>query len=190
MTDDADAPRRRRPGRPLKDQTLIPLSLRVPRAMHSGLAAMAKEQDRDVSGQARFLMEHAAREMGRKLYDLAPAPIEDLHDRLAALGLELGRLRDMIETGLNNNDQSVTRSWAALHRLHRELEAKLTAKTTELTTAIEHLQKVTAHNTSELTKVTARLHDALQFLDTMITRRDHEAADRRRPRPRVVPKAC
>jgi hypothetical protein len=47
-----------------------------------------------------------------------------------------------------------------------QLEAKLAADATELTTAIEHLQTLTA-----------RLLDALQFLDTMITCRDREAAD-------------
>jgi hypothetical protein len=177
MTDNANIPGRRRPGRPPKDQKLIPVSVRMPPAMHSGLAAMAKHHGRDVSGQLKFLLEHAAREMGWKLYDLAPAPIEDLHDRLVALELELGRLRGMIESGLDRNAGEWNRASAQLYRLHGELEARLTANTTELTTAIGHLQTITAH-----------LLNALQKVDAELTNRRREAAGAR-PRPRVVPAA-
>jgi hypothetical protein len=176
MTDNANIPGRRRPGRPPKEEKRIPRSHRFTPAMDRGLAEMAKAQGRTFSGQLDFLVEHAAREMGWKLYDLAPAPIEDLHDRLVALELELGRLRGMIETGLDRNAAEWGRASNQLFRLHGELEAKLTANTTELMTAIGHLQKVSAH-----------LLAVLQAVDAAL--RSREEVERRRPRPRVVPKA-
>src|SRR5439155_18984636 len=139
MTDDADAPMRSRPGRPPKDQKRIPVSLRLSPTTARGLQAMAKDQGRTVTGQTEFLLEHAARELGWKLYDLSPAPIEDLYDRLARLEAELDRLRTTTEKGLANNDTAVTRAYSALYRLQNDVAGK----NADMTTASRHLETVT-----------------------------------------------
>jgi hypothetical protein len=71
--------------------------MRLPQTMNAGLKAMAKEQGRSVTAQAEFLLEHAARDMGSKLYDLPP-PIADLHDRVVEVKREVGEVRDLVIT--------------------------------------------------------------------------------------------
>jgi hypothetical protein len=174
MTDSTDIPGRRRPGRPPKEQKRIPRNYRFTPAMLRGVAAMAKEQGRTETGQLEFLVEHAAREMGWKLYDLSPAPIEDLHDRLVGLQLELGRLRTVIETGFGNNKSELARTDAHISLLRREL-GLLAANTEALTAAAGRLESVAG-----------RLLGPLEAVEAMLSRRNRAAVDAGRPRPRLV----
>jgi hypothetical protein len=60
---------------------------------------MAKAHGRNVTDQIDFLTDHAARDLGWKLYDLQPAPIQDLYDRLAKIEAELAELRSETDRG-------------------------------------------------------------------------------------------
>jgi hypothetical protein len=93
VTRDTGSPEPVRRGRPRKEETRDQRSLRLPPTMWREVEAMAKAQGRTLTGQFQFLVEHAARELGSKLYDMEPAPIQDLYDRLGKIEGELAQLR-------------------------------------------------------------------------------------------------
>jgi hypothetical protein len=173
MTSDIGSPEPRRPGRKPKDQRRKPKSMRFAPTLESGLEALARREGRTFTAQVEFLVEHALRELGSKIYDLRPAPIEDLYDRLANLENELARLRSATEKALADYNIALTRVWSVLYRRNNEVEAKQATDTAETAAVIEHLHTLAAHLLAALKKVEA--------LSTPSRHRGKTA-----PRPRLV----
>jgi hypothetical protein len=182
---DPDDPRAPRHGRLAKEKR-VPISLRVTPRMRERLTQAANINGRSMTQQIEIMLDHA---LFRDLDELPlPSPIASTNDLFNQLGLlearfaplraEFAGLRAAVEKGLDRNAEVIARVEARLFRQIAELEAKSAADTTELTTAIGHLQTVAA-----------QLYGALQAVEAVLSRRVGEETDRRRPRPRVVPKA-
>ena len=137
----------------------IPFSSRLPPRMHERLAHVAIINGRSVTQQHEILLDHA---LFREVDDLAPAAPS--------------ASRAALEKGLDHNAEVTGRIEALLLRRIAEIEAKAAADTTQLTTAIGHLQTLTAHVLAALQKIDA------------IDRSRREATDAP-PRPRLVPAA-
>lgn len=178
-----------------KDQRRVPLNLRVTPQMRSILEEVAHATGRSLSQHTEFTLEHALlgeaeaarlakerEEAGELLpgwpgYRAPQPPSRDLIGRFIRLEADIAGLRAAVEKGLDRNTEVIDRIEARLYRRIAEFEAKVAIDATEVTTAIEHLQTVTAH-----------LLAVLRELDVVRTDRRREAAGAP-PRPRLVPAA-
>jgi hypothetical protein len=157
----------------------MPLNLRVTPRTREGLERLAEDNGRSLSQESEFMLElgllssAGAQASGEPI---VAGPIflrgagastngNELIGRFIQLEADLAGLRAAVEKGLDRNAEVIGRIEARLFRRVAEFEAKVTTDATEVTTAVMHLQTVTAH-----------LLSALNKLDAELTERRREAA--------------